>query len=237
MFRSRCPGPKEPGAIGAQTENGCNSLAWLRIVKGSRSFSLIRRSAERAYSQLGVLLRHALWIPQTCNGKKTAMEHLDQNTRHRVHPGSLQASPSSQDDVSGFICPDSRMRPVSMRERVWPEGQKLCRLTVTGSRAANMPPRPLSDVLHNFVFDRGSYMKPSKFCPKAFRGRRPERVHMRRDRRAARRDRWKGMAAWTGAATLACCLNNLWLRQLAQSRPFRKGSTESERSASVGTVS
>jgi hypothetical protein len=114
MFRSRCPGSKETGAIGAQTQSRC--------IKGSRSFSLIRRSAERAYTQLGFLLGPALWIPQTCNSKETAMEHLDQNTWHRVHPDSLQASPSSQDDVSGFICPDSGMLPVSMREHVGLKG-------------------------------------------------------------------------------------------------------------------
>jgi hypothetical protein len=45
----------------------------------------------------------------------------------------------------------------------------------------------------------------------------PERVTCRRDIKAARRDLLKAMAAWTAAATLAGCLNNLWLRQLAQS--------------------
>jgi len=40
---------------------------------------------------------------------------------------------------------------------------------------------------------------------------------MQGDIKAARRDLLKAIAAWTAAATLAGCLNNLWLRQLAQS--------------------
>jgi hypothetical protein len=40
---------------------------------------------------------------------------------------------------------------------------------------------------------------------------------MQRDLKAARRNLLKAMAVWTAPATLAGCLNNLWLRQLAQS--------------------
>jgi hypothetical protein len=50
------------------------------------------------------------------------MARLDQSTWHRVHPDSLPASRSSQDDVFGFICPDSGMRPVSFREHVGLKG-------------------------------------------------------------------------------------------------------------------
>jgi hypothetical protein len=92
------------------------------------------------------------------------MARLDQNTWHRVHPDSLPASRSSQDDVFGFICPDSGMRPVSGPRG--PEGQHLCRLTVTDSRAAIMPPRPVSAGLHNFVSDRGSHLKRLSSAPR-----------------------------------------------------------------------
>jgi hypothetical protein len=47
-----------------------------------------------------------------------------------------------------------------------PEGQHLCRLAVTDSRVADMPPRPLPAVLHNFVPERGSYMKPIFWKPR-----------------------------------------------------------------------
>src|ERR1700733_3248370 len=60
---------------------------------------------------------------------------------------------------------------------------------------------------------------------------------MQWDIKAAHRDLLKAMAVWTAAATLAGCSNNSWLRQLAQSQFSGRGSTESERSASVGTVS
>jgi hypothetical protein len=45
------------------------------------------------------------------------MACLDQNTWHRVPPDR-----SSQDDVFGFICPDSGMRPASFREHVGLKG-------------------------------------------------------------------------------------------------------------------
>jgi hypothetical protein len=45
------------------------------------------------------------------------------------------------------------------------------------------------------------------------------------------------MAAWTAAATLAGCLNNLWLRRLAESGFSERASQSRRRSASVGTVS
>jgi hypothetical protein len=74
---------------------------------------------------------------------------------------------SSQDDVFGFICPDSGMRPVSFREHVGLKGSSIyAELTVTDSRAANMPPRPVSAVLHNFVSDRGSHLKRLSSAPR-----------------------------------------------------------------------
>jgi hypothetical protein len=45
------------------------------------------------------------------------------------------------------------------------------------------------------------------------------------------------MAAWTAAATLAGCLNNLWLRRLAESGFSGRAAQSRKRSASVGTVS